>query len=158
MPSSETIDENSPTHGRLGTSWEIAIVVVFVCLVTALIGTFIFQVRRKQKEKLRRAIEAEQDLEKGKRKRTHGKGRVKRPDSTHSRESERRGDSSSSGGIITEEPELDGDAKGAEPVDSDELTKPPPVVQTKRLSRSSCQSSYHEYIAKKPPKYYWDQR
>jgi len=33
------------------------------------------------------------------------------------------------------------------------VTKPPPITQLKRYSKTSC----HEYVAKHPPKYYWDQ-
>ncbi|KAF9462721.1 hypothetical protein BDZ94DRAFT_704376 [Collybia nuda] len=50
MPNSGEVD-GRPHNGHLGTTWEIAIVTVFVVLVFIIIGTVVFQIRRKQRRR-----------------------------------------------------------------------------------------------------------
>lgn len=140
-------------HGHLGTPLEVAIIVIFVCLVVVLIGASVFHIRRKQKEKRPQTEQRAFDVERGQR-RNQCKNRIQRPTLTYSRDSENPGKlyTSLSGGTAIEE--LRSDAGVAAPVERRlELAKPPPITQLKRYSKTSC----HEYVAKHPPKYYWDQ-
>lgn len=152
--------ENIPEHGHLGGSWEIAIVVVFVCLAAALVAAFVFQARRKRKEKRQRLEQQEMDAEKGQRttlkdSKIQGKSRAKRPSSARSSHSEKRGDSASSRGTFVEKSKSDVVVRAAGSIEgSEHLPKPPSPTHSTRHSKSS----YHEYIANHPPKYYWDQR
>ncbi|KAG9226514.1 hypothetical protein CCMSSC00406_0005819 [Pleurotus cornucopiae] len=63
MPQDEEGRDFGPHNGHLGTSWEIAVIVVFVVLLIAVVSTLIFHVRRKQ----RRKRQEQYDLERGRR-------------------------------------------------------------------------------------------
>ncbi|KAF7440285.1 hypothetical protein PC9H_000629 [Pleurotus ostreatus] len=63
MPQDEEGRDFGPHNGHLGTSWEIAVIVVFVVLLVAVVSTLIFHVRRKQ----RRKRQEQYDLERGRR-------------------------------------------------------------------------------------------
>ncbi|KAF5357990.1 hypothetical protein D9756_001203 [Leucocoprinus leucothites] len=201
--------DDSPEHGHLGGSWEIAIVVVFVCLAAALVAAFVFQARRKRKEKRQRLEQQEMDAEKGQRttlkdSKIQGKSRAKRPSSARSSHSEKRGDSASSRGTFVEKSKSDVVVRAAGSIEGSEhlpkvryrffpSTRPPFSLVSIRFPRPTfslfsyilitsdsshdnsltcfveqppspthstrhSKSSYHEYIANHPPKYYWDQR
>jgi len=148
-----------------------------VCLVASLSGAFVFRKRQKRRWAGQRTF----DIERGQR-RMQRKNREKRPTSTCSRDSDSLGKAYTcfSGETAIKEPKSDAEvAVSTErrpelakvhhqssalfhlaigPRDSlsfsfHHVAQPPPTAQLKRHSKTS----YQDYIAKHPPKYYWDQ-
>lgn len=58
-------EEEGPRNGHLGTTWEIAVITIFVVVVFAVIATVTLQVRRKRRQ--RRLQQQEADAELGRR-------------------------------------------------------------------------------------------
>jgi len=138
---------DSPSHGHLGTAWEVAVVVVFIILIVALAAAAAFQMRRRQRRKRQPALARRLDVERGREEECStnnytGTTEEKCPDRSHSGASA----NDDSEGVLCENVKANRS--------SGELAQPSPTAQPKRLSKSP----YHEYISKKPPKYYWDQR
>ncbi|XP_006457785.1 hypothetical protein AGABI2DRAFT_190206 [Agaricus bisporus var. bisporus H97] len=135
------MQSEQPSNGHLGTAWEIAIVVIFVGLVAIILAATVFQVRRRRRQKRQR--ELENDIENAK----TPKGK------TRSQEKRRRTGSIHTVDGITEK---QSDAVGAGDGRSiDEvIRKPSPSFQLKQAN----DSSYNEYLSKKPPNYYWEER
>lgn len=165
-----------PANEHLGAAWEIAIVVVMgksvptcnpgilfdyifsVALVAAILAATVFQIRRRRRQKQRRALEA--DTENG-----------KTPKRTIGAQDRRRSGSVNTFDEIVEKHThpvtVRDDRKIAEiqkvsfhrtssPA-SDQLIgflQPSPSLQLKQAN----DSSYNEYLSKKPPNYYWEQR
>ncbi|KAF8904172.1 hypothetical protein CPB85DRAFT_1564192 [Mucidula mucida] len=95
MSSSETesIDsDSSPPEqtAHLGTSWEIAVVSVFVVVIITLIATTIFQLRRKARRKRQMQYDAERAQAVGSEKSPETEGAaIRRPPPIHSSDSKR---------------------------------------------------------------------
>ncbi|KAL0946477.1 hypothetical protein HGRIS_012694 [Hohenbuehelia grisea] len=60
----EPQEEPGPSNGHLGTAWEIAVVVVFVCVICAVILTMVFHLRRRSRRRRQAVLDAESQQEK----------------------------------------------------------------------------------------------
>ncbi|KAJ8517205.1 hypothetical protein ONZ45_g5581 [Pleurotus djamor] len=130
MSATDEANTYGPHNGHLGTSWEIAVVVVFVVLLVVLLSTLAWQIRRKQRRRQQERL----DLERGTQ-----REKVDQPSS--SRHEPRRPASAFVNGSAASLPMPE-----------------PSAPKSNRSSRISGMAPSDHPSQKPPQRYYWDPR